>query len=151
MNNHKKVIKIVAGVAAISLVGIKVYRKLRELKSIYNYLVVGKSECLIYDDEFDGDSLALVASDMEIDLSGADFFENELYLDLYATASRVEIVIPSDVDILLEGSTKLSSISVDQDESIEKTKVLHIHYHLLGAQLSIIDIHGEMDHDLPEE
>ncbi|NDL66929.1 LiaF domain-containing protein [Anaerotalea alkaliphila] len=136
MRNKRKMLKYLALGAVFGLVGKKVYHNFEELRSVYNHFIFGKSERIVYDDEFDGDSMSMLCSDIEIDLTNTNFFEEEMYLDLQAVASRVKILIPSHVEVVLEGSCKFSKVRMELEEA-QKREILHIHYHLTASSMEI--------------
>ncbi len=74
-----------------------------------------------------------------IDLSDAEFTEEEVYLDIYALCSGIRILIPLDVEVVLEGSDNVSGVQVDQDEEVEKTKTLYVNYNITASGLLVTD------------
>jgi len=129
--------KLVALSAVIGS-GAWVYKKYETIKSMYHKVSIFKGERYEFD-EFDGEAIAAMFSGVVVDLSNVEFVEDEVYLDIYALCSGIRILIPKDVEIVLEGSNKASGVQVDQDDDITKTKTLYINYNITASGLLITD------------
>ncbi len=124
--------------------GAWIYKKYDTIKSMYHKVSIFKGERYEYD-EFDGEAIAAMFSGVMIDLSDVEFTEDEVYLDIYALCSGVKILIPSDVEIVLEGTNNASGISVDQDEDTEKIKTLYINYNATASGIHVTDNINEFE------
>jgi len=129
--------KVVA-LGAVMGAGAWVYKKYDTIKSMYHKVSFFKGECYEFE-EFDGEAIAAMFSGIVIDLSQAEFIDDEVYLDVYAFASGVRIIIPKNVEVVLEGTNKASGIQIDQEESEEKTHTLYINYRATVSGILITD------------
>jgi len=129
--------KLVA-LSAVIGAGAWVYKKYDTIKSMYHKVSIFKGDRYEFD-EFDGEAIAAMFSGVMIDLSDVVFSEDEVYLDIYALCSGIRVLIPKDVEVVLEGSNNASGVQVDQDEDTPKTRTLYINYNITASGLQITD------------
>lgn len=129
--------KLVA-LSAVVGAGAWLYKKYDTIKSMYHKVSIFKGERYEYE-EFDGEAIAAMFSGVMIDLSDVEFTEDEVYLDIYALCSGIRILIPTDVEVVLEGTNNASGIQVDQDEDTEKTRTLYINYNATASGIQVTD------------
>lgn len=119
------------------------YKKYDSVKSMYHKVSAFTGKEYKYD-EFDGEAIAAMFAGVQIDLSHAEFGDEEVYLDLYGFCSGIRVLLPKGVDVSFEGTNTLSGVTMDQDESIPKTKKLIINYRVTMSGLQVTDgIHHE--------
>lgn len=148
----KKSFRNVVVLGALAGLGVAAYKKLETVKAMYKNVYALKGEHMTYDDLFEGETLAGFCSGFDIDLRDADFSEEEVYLDLYGFCSGFNIRIPSNCEVILEGSNRMSGIELSQDEEEEKSKTLFINYDLMCSGLRITDAETVMvGNDVPGE
>lgn len=114
------------------------YKKYDSIKSMYHKVSIFTGKEYKYD-EFDGEAIAAMFAGVQIDLSQAEFGDEEVYLDLYGLCSGIRVLLPKGVDVTFEGTNKLSGVTMDQDESVPKTKKLIINYRVTMSGLQITD------------
>ncbi|MBN2221525.1 MAG: hypothetical protein JW708_04900 [Vallitaleaceae bacterium] len=114
------------------------YKKYDSIKSMYHKVSAFTGKEYKYD-EFDGEAIAAMFAGVQIDLSNAQFGEEEVYLDLYGFCSGIRVLLPKGVDVSFEGTNKLSGVTMDQDESVPKTKKLIINYRVTMSGLQVTD------------
>lgn len=129
--------KLVA-LSAVVGAGAWVYKKYDTIKSMYHKVSIFKGDRYEFD-EFDGEAIAAMFSGVMIDLSDVTFSEDEVYLDIYALCSGIRVLIPKDVEVVLEGSNNASGVQVDQNEDTPKTRTLYINYNITASGLQITD------------
>jgi len=135
--------KLVA-LSALAGAGAWIYKKYDTIKSMYHKVSLFKGERYEYD-TFDGEAIAAMFSGVMIDLSDVEFTDDEVYLDIYALCSGVKVLIPRDVEVVLEGTNNASGITVDQDEDSSKLKTLYINYNITASGLLVTDNIDECD------
>jgi len=116
--------------------GFKAYEQYGYIKESYNNVIMFKGEKLIYDEVFEGDSVAVVASGVEIDLREADFDADYTNLDLYGVGAGFKVLVPEDVNVTATGINKGSGIQINVDDSLDG-KILNITYDLTGSGLMV--------------
>lgn len=129
--------KLVA-LSAVVGAGAWVYKKYDTIKSMYHKVSIFTGDRYEFD-EFDGEAIAAMFSGVMIDLSDVVFNEDEVYLDIYALCSGIRVLIPKDVEVVLEGSNNASGVQLDQDEDTPKTRTLYINYNITASGLQITD------------
>lgn len=115
------------------------YKKYDTIRSMYSTVHAFKS----WNDEpevFKGKAIASLFSSVHLDLSESQLEHDEVYLDLYAVCSDVQIIIPDNVKVVLEGENHKSHVAVNQDVTLEKDKTLYINYHTRFSNFSILDL-----------
>lgn len=132
-----KIGKILAFGAVVGA-GAWCYKKYDTLKSMYDSVSLGKTERYEFD-EVDGESVACVLSNVVIDLSESEFLDDEVYLDIYALKSKVTVIVSSDVELILEGNNKGSTISTDQNAEVNKNKTLFLNYDSYFSKILVTD------------
>jgi len=120
--------------------GFKAYEQYEYLKESYNNVVLFKGEKLIYDEVFEGDSVAVIASGVEIDLREAEFEADYCNLDLYGLGAGYRVLVPQGINVIATGINKGSGIQIDVDECVTG-KILNITYDLTGSGLMVAS-HG---------
>ncbi len=139
---YQRMSKGLKGLAAIGFLGgaafggYKAYQKYLYLKETHNNVILFNGEKLIYDDVFQGDSVAAIAAGVEIDLREAEFDADFSNLDIYGVGAGFKIMVPDDIKVIVSGVNKASGIQVNVDEHIEG-KVLNITYDLTGSGLLV--------------
>lgn len=134
----KKIGKVLLAGSMIGA-GAWAYKKYDTIRSMYSTVHAFKS----LNDEpevFKGKAIASLFSSVHIDLSESQFEHDEVYLDLYAVCSDVEIIIPDTMKVVLEGENHKSRVDVSQDVSLEKDKTLYINYHTRFSNFAIMDL-----------
>lgn len=134
----KKKLGLIVTLGAIAGSAAWVYKKYDSIKSMYQKVSIFKGERIDFD-TFDGEAIAGMFSGLLVDLSSAEFSEKEVYLDLYGFCSGIRVLIPKDVEVVLEGTNRASGVHIDQDEDVLKTHTLFINYNLTASGLSISD------------
>lgn len=134
----KKRFGIIVALGAIAGSAAWIYKKYDSVKSMYQKVILFKGERLEFE-EFEGEAIASMFSGVLLDLSHSEFTESETYLDLYGFCSGIRVLIPKDIEVVLEGTKKASGVLIDQDDDVHKTKTLYINYNLLASGLSISD------------
>jgi len=134
----KKKLGLIVTLGAIVGSAAWVYKKYDSIKSMYHKVSLFKGERIDFD-TFEGEAVAGMFSGLLVDLSSAEFSEKEVYLDVYGFCSGIRVLIPKDVEVVLEGTNKASGVHLDQDEDILKTRTLFINYNLTASGLSISD------------
>lgn len=116
--------------------GYKAYQKYLLLEETHNNVILFNGEKLIYDDVFQGDSVAAIAAGVEIDLREADFDADYTNLDIYGVGAGFKVMVPDDIKVIVSGVNRASGIQVNVDDSIEG-KILSITYDLTGSGLLV--------------
>lgn len=142
----KSTLKKIVCLGAIGTASAWIYKKYDTLKSMYRKVYIGKGDKLSYD-EFEGEAVATMFSGVALDLSEAQFLEDEAYLDVYAFCSGVRIIVPEDVEVVLEGTNKMSGIESSLNEEIEKTKTLYLNYEAVMSGIQITDLNDEFQEE----
>lgn len=106
------------------------------LKETHNNVILFNGERLVYDEIFEGDSVAAVAAGIEIDLREAKFDADFTSLDVYGIASGFRIIVPTNIQVMVTGINRASGVQLDVDEEVEG-KVLNINYDLTGSGLLV--------------
>ena len=146
----KKKIGLIVTLGAIVGSAAWVYKKYDSIKSMYHKVSLFKGERIDFD-TFEGEAVAGMFSGLLVDLSLAEFSEKEVYLDVYGFCSGIRVLIPKDVEVVLEGTNKASGVHLDQDEDILKTRTLFINYNLTASGLSISDNIDDSHEDAIDE
>lgn len=128
--------------------GFKAYEQYEYLKESYNNIILFKGEKLIYDDIFEGDSVAVIASSVEIDLREAEFDADFSNLDLYGMGAGFKVLVPENVTVVATGVNKGSGIQINVDDSVDG-KILNITYDLTGSGLMVAT--HSMDKGMPSD
>ncbi len=122
------------------------YKKYDIIRSMYSTVHLFKS-MNEEPEEFKGKAIASLFSNVHLDVSESQLEHDEVYLDLYAVCSNVEIIIPNNVKVVLEGENHKSHIAVNQDVTLEKDKTLYINYHARFSNFVILDLASLEDED----
>ena len=148
------------GFSALAGTGYAAYKlspKMKDLKATYNQVIAFNGEEKKYE-EFDGDALAVLFGSLELDLSEAVMLGESATLKLYGEFCGIEILVPENWNVKVEGTHDKAGIdnSVDYDGEDDTSKLLIIDYDLKFAGLDIRDtsekfeIEDEQDDDIHE-
>ena len=130
------------GLAALGVVGcvsygvFKAVGNLKLLKETHNNVIMFYGEKLIYDEAFEGDSVAVIGASVELDLREADFVDDVTSIDLYGMGAGFKVLVPANIKVVAVGINKASGVEVNVDETIEGP-VLNIYYDLTGSGLLV--------------
>ena len=128
------------GLGALAGIGFGAFRFAKEYRmvnEVYNNVLMGSGEKLIYDELFEGDSVAAFFTGVEIDMREAEFEDEELNLDVYGFCSGCKILVPENVQVSLSGVNRGSGVQSDLNELAEGP-VLNINYDLTCSGLMVI-------------
>lgn len=130
------------GLAALGVVGsasygvFKAVGKLKLLKETHNNVIMFYGEKLIYDEAFEGDSVAAIGASVELDLREADFVDDVTSIDLYGMGAGYKVLVPENIKVVAVGINRASGVEVSVDDTIEGP-VLNIYYDLTGSGLLV--------------
>lgn len=121
-------------------VGTYAYKKYEELKVFYNQVIVGDAKTLYYSSEFEDDSVAAIASGVKLNFLGVHPESPSVYLNIYSMGSSVNILVPDECRVILDGNNTVSNITVEGDynDEIEKEFTLYIDYKVTASSVRII-------------
>lgn len=119
--------------------GTYAYKKYEELKVFYNEVVLGNSKSLYYNSDFEDDSVAAVGAAVKLNFLGVHPESPSVYLNIFALASSVNILVPDECRVILDGNNTASNITVDEivSEEVEKEFTLYIDYKAVGSSVRI--------------
>ncbi len=123
-------------IGGVSYGAFKLKKQYEFLKETHNHVVAFNGKSLTYDDVFEGDSIAAIASGIDIDLTEAVFNEAYINLDLYGLGAGFRIVVPEGIKVEASGINKASGIQIDVP-TVEEGKILNINYDMTGSGLLI--------------
>jgi len=131
----------VAGLAALAGGGYAAYKtmtKVKVLKATYDQVITFNGAEKKYE-IFEGDSYAAVFAGVEIDLSEAEMVGESTSLRIYAEFAGVEITVPSDWNVKVDGIADKAGVSnqVDYRPDDTTSKRLTIDYNIKFAGLEI--------------
>ncbi|PKM67887.1 MAG: hypothetical protein CVU95_04360 [Firmicutes bacterium HGW-Firmicutes-2] len=131
----------VAGLAAIAGGGYAAYKtmtKVKVLKASYDQVIAFNGSEKKYE-TFEGDSYAAVFAGVEIDLSEAEMVGDSASLRIYAEFAGVEITVPKDWNVKVDGIADKAGVSnqVDYRPDDTTSKRLTIDYNIKFAGLEI--------------
>lgn len=131
--------------------GTYAYKKYEELKVFYNELVVGKSKTLYYSSDFEDDSVASVGACTKLNFIGVHPESPSVYLNVFALGSSVDILVPDECRVILDGNNTMSNIVVEEilNEEVEKEFTLYIDYRATASAIRII-YESAMKNDMEE-
>ncbi|WP_132280108.1 LiaF domain-containing protein [Natranaerovirga hydrolytica] len=110
MNGKRKGILFIL-LSAIGFFAYKMNGKVKKLKNVYDDCIAFTGKKITYDNEiFTGESMAVIFSGVEIDLTNALLQDEVNILDIHCEFSGVSIKVPKDWDIVLEGNSNKSEI-----------------------------------------
>ncbi len=137
-----KGLKGLAGLGVIGSASYGVFKAVKELKLLketHNNVVMFHGEKLIYDEAFEGDSVAAVGASVEIDLREADFVDDITSIDLYGMGAGYKVLVPANIKVVVAGINRASGVQVNVDDTIEGP-VLNIYYDLTGSGLLVTTV-----------
>lgn len=131
----------VASLTAIAGGGYAAYKtmtKVKVLKASYDQVIAFNGSEKKYE-IFEGDSYAAMFAGVEIDLSEAEMVGDQASLRIYAEFAGVEITVPSDWNVKVDGIAKKAGVSnqVDYRPDDTTSKRLTIDYNIKFAGLEI--------------
>ncbi|PKM55799.1 conserved protein of unknown function [Petrocella atlantisensis] len=131
----------VAGLAALAGSGYAAYKtmtKVKVLKATYDQVIAFNGSEKKYE-TFEGDSYAAVFAGVEIDLSEAEMVGDSASLRIYAEFAGVEITVPKDWNVKVDGIADKAGVSnqVDYRPDDTTSKRLTIDYNIKFAGLEI--------------
>jgi len=132
----------VAGLAALAGGGYAAYKtmtkvtKVKVLKATYDQVIAFNGSEKKYE-IFEGDSYAAVFAGVEIDLSEAEMVGDQASLRIYAEFAGVEITVPREWNVKVDGIAEKAGVSNQVDYRPEDTssKRLTIDYNIKFAGL----------------
>jgi hypothetical protein len=128
-------ITVVAAAGAIAHRAHQTDKKMVGFKKRFKYT----SECVVYDTEFEADSIAAVCSGLEIDFTETTLKDGHGKLSLFAEMSGIDIVIPEDWHVVATGINNKSGVNnaFAGGEEADDKPVLTIEYdvHLCGLNI----------------
>lgn len=160
MRNDRKrnlCIGLGAGVALSAGLGYLAYRRYSSLKEESDFLFIGDNKTVDFSEEiFEDVSVVACASNILIDLSGAEADENPMTLYLKGLASNVDVIVPDGWNVKLQGNARGSQVDNDTDFDYDdiKAPLLFIDYDLKGANFNIfysLDDLEELVEEVEEE
>lgn len=150
-----KVFKKIAGLGALGGLaygGLKLKQQYDYLKDIYNDVIMFTGERIVYDDVFEGDSIAVIASGLEIDMSEMVMDADLVNLDIYGLGAGIRIIVPEGIHVVHSGSNKGSGIDVNVAEyENDDILTLNVNYDLTGCGLMIMTKYDDYEEILDEE
>lgn len=117
--------------------GFKAFKEYEYLKETHNNVILFNGEKLVYDEVYEGDSVAAVMAGVEIDLREAEFEADYSNLDLYGVAAGFKVLVPADIKVVVSGVNKASGIDVNTDDSASGN-VLNITYDMTASGLLVL-------------
>lgn len=157
-NNQKKsglfkvlvVLGAVAAAITTAIVVVKQIFKAKEkasmCKEIREYFGFMDAKCILPEEgAFSGVTASVVMSALFIDLRDAEF-EEESFVSIKALMSAVQILVPEDVKVVVDGKTVLGAVqdNTEHDMDDEKTKTLYI---VQNSKLSAISVENNDEED----
>ncbi|RRD94910.1 hypothetical protein EII17_05730 [Clostridiales bacterium COT073_COT-073] len=135
LKSLKKALLLGAAVGA----GTYAYKKYEELKVFYNEVVLGNCKTLYYSSEFEDDSVAAVGSSVKLNFLGVHPESPSVYLNVFALGSAVNILVPDECRVILDGNNTASNVTVDEIlcEEVEKEFTLYIDYKATMSSIRI--------------
>lgn len=131
--------------------GFKLKQQLDYVKEVYNDVILFKGERLVYDEVFEGDSVAAINSGLEIDMSEMTMEVDEVNLDVYGFCSGIKIVVPEGIHVVHNGSNKYSGVSVNVAEyENDDILTLNINYDVTCSGLLIETKYDDYEEILDE-
>ena len=120
--------------------GTYAYKKYEELKVFYNEVITGNSKTLYYNSDFEDDSVAALGAAVKLNFLGVHPESPSVYLNVFALASSVSILVPDECRVILDGNNTASSVSVSEpdNEETEKEFTLYIDYKATATSIRIV-------------
>ena len=147
----------VAGLAALAGGGYAAYKtmtKVKVLKATYDQVIAFNGSEKKYE-IFEGDSYAAVFAGVEIDLSQAEMVGDSAVLRIYAEFAGIEITVPSDWNVKVDGIADKAGVSNQVDYRADDTtsKRLTIDYNIKFAGLEIkrVDLEDTIEIEIEDE
>lgn len=128
---------LLSGMAYSGFIAVK---ELERLKMTHNNVVIFHGEKLVYDENFEGDSIGAIGAGIEIDLREADFVEPFTSMDLYGLGAGFKVLVPENIKVVVTGINRASGVSVAVKDHV-KGPVLTINYDLTGSGLMVTTKH----------
>ncbi|NLY37135.1 MAG: hypothetical protein GX046_07860 [Tissierellia bacterium] len=154
-NDKKKNLAIGVGVGmAVSAgIGTLLYKKYTCLKDNSDFLFIADNKTVDFSDEvFEDVSVVALASNILIDLSGAQADENPMTLYLKGMGSNVDIVVPDGWNVKPQGTAKRSQLdnATEFDYDDIKAPLLFIDYDLKGTSFNVFYAFNQEDDEYVE-
>ena len=150
MANVFKKLVAASAVSGAGFGAFKLYQEYNMVKDVYNNIIVGAGEKLIYDDLFEGDSVGAFGAGVEIDMRDVEIEDSGLNLDLYGMGAGYRVMVPSGVQVVLNGVSRMSSVQSDLEEGITGL-ILNINYDLTLSGLMVIAVSSKKDVEETQE
>lgn len=138
--------KIFKSMTALSMLGgaayggFKLMKHYEYIQEIYNDVILFDKERMLYDDVFEGDSIAVIGGALEMDLSEMTVEEDNVTIDLYCVGSKVKIIVPENMQVVVAGDKVFGAVSINTgvvEEVQEETMTLNINYNIRCSELLV--------------
>lgn len=132
-------VKLLVSLGVIEGLAVIIYQGVRKLKENYHNIFFCKSEKLIYEDDFLGDSLAACGSRLVVELQHADFYSRGQVLDIFAVFSDIAVQVPQGMDVYLDVENSRSYLSgvYAPGEDNNEDAFLILRCRLYGARVEV--------------
>jgi predicted membrane protein len=134
----KEIFKSIGIVVTSATIGVLIANKISKLLNKYDYIFKFTNKDITYSDELNDSSIGVICSSLKIDAS--QLLENENSLNIFSTGGIVEVYVPCDFDVCLEGKSVMGDIQIELEEDIEKDKLINIYYDINFSKLVIYSI-----------
>lgn len=152
MGNIFKKVATLGALGGMAYGGLKAKQQYDYLKEVYNDVILFKAERLVYDEVFEGDAIAVVASSLEIDMSEMIMDADLVNLDLYGLGAAIKIIVPEGIHVVYSGGNKGSNVEVTIAEyENDDIMTLNVNYDLTGSSLTISTKYDDYEEFLDEE
>lgn len=149
--------KIVKSVLSLGALGgaaygaYKVKKRYDYVSEVYNDVVKFTGERIVYDDVFEGDSIAAFFAGLEIDLSEMIMEVDNVNLDIYGFCSGIQVIVPEGIHVVATGTTSAGAAEIDVAEyDNDDILTLNINYDITACGLEIVTKYDDDDDEAEE-
>lgn len=129
----------------------KVKKRYDYVNDIYNDVIKFTGERIVYDDVFEGDSVAAFCAGLEIDLSEMIMEVDMVNLDIYGFCSGIKVIVPEGIHVVATGTAQAGAAEVDVAEyDNDDILTLNINYDITMSGLEIVTKYDEDESDETE-
>ena len=132
----KIVLKIVGVLAVFGSIGGILFDKYKKIEKKYKFIVKFDDKEIEYNEDVYDETIAVLFSDVVIDLTKNDILEDDAIYEVYSAFSEVTIYVPENFDVYLEGKTILSDVDLDLGDT-EKDSTLNLFYNANFTDLKV--------------
>lgn len=126
MKLNKKTLGLFISVGIIEAIVVLVYQYHKKLTDGYHNIFIFKNKKMLYEDVFEGDTIATCCSNLCIDMNEAYFTEEQQSLVIYGFMSHITLVIPENIQVYLdttESKLFLSSMAIIGNENLAQAPI----------------------------